>query len=241
MTSTSEYDKKLIGRVLPVSQLDEAIKISMFKLMHQFYFVEQAVFFEDLSNKSTVVLLEDSRGILRGFTSVVLFDLQLESGPLKILFSGDTIIHSDFWGSLELPRVWGRFMFETLQNCVDMPLYWFLISSGHKTYRFLPAYFNEFFPRFDAETPTQIRQIMDAAAEKLFGSDYDGDRGIIKLKHPTPLRAGVSDPTKEQQANQHIAFFLNKNPGYKAGDELVCMTHLCWENFKPFVKRLLRA
>ena len=241
MTSTSEQDKKLIGRVLPVNQLDDAIKTLMFELMHQFYFVEQAVFFEDLSNKSTVVLLEDSQGILRGFTSVMLFDLHLENSPLKILFSGDTIIHPDFWGSLELPRVWGRFMFETLQGCADTPLYWFLISSGYKTYRFLPAYFNEFFPRFDSETPAKIRQIMDAAAERLFGSNYDGSRGIIKLKHPTPLRAGVSDPGKERQANQHIAFFLSKNPGYDAGDELVCMTRLSWENFKPFVKRLLRA
>jgi len=142
MTIISEHDKKLVGRVLSLSQLDDAIKISMFELMHQFYFVDQNVFFEDLSNKSTVVLLEDSIGVLRGFTSVALFDLQIENKPIMVLFSGDTIIHPDFWGSLELPRVWGRFMFETLQNCSEIPLYWFLISSGYKTYRFLPAYFN---------------------------------------------------------------------------------------------------
>ncbi|EKD81455.1 MAG: hypothetical protein ACD_39C01800G0002 [uncultured bacterium] len=241
MTSGSENDKKLNGRVIPVKQLSADAKRSMFELMHQFYFVEQASFLADLANKSSVVLLEDSQGALRGFTSVALFDLHIDNQPVKILFSGDTIVHPDFWGSLELPRVWGRFMLEALQECGDIPLYWFLISSGYKTYRFLPAYFKEFFPRFDSETPVKIQKIMDAAASKLFNSAYDAARGIIRLEHPTPLRSGVSDPTAERLANQHIAFFLARNPGYDAGDELACMTHLCLENFKPFVHRLLKT
>ncbi|OGK07400.1 MAG: hypothetical protein A2W80_09045 [Candidatus Riflebacteria bacterium GWC2_50_8] len=241
MTSSSENDKKLNGRVIPVDQLDAAVKNLMFELMHRFYFVEQAAFFADLSRKSSVVLLEDSQGILRGFTSVALFDLNIDNQPLKILFSGDTIIHPDFWGSLELPRVWGRFMLETLRECDNMPLYWFLISSGYKTYRFLPTYFKEFFPRFDIVTPAPMQKIMDAAATKLFNSAYDAARGIIRLENPTPLRAGVSDPAKERLANQHIAFFLAKNPGYDAGDELACLTQLCHENFRPFVNRLLKA
>lgn len=241
MSSSCENDKTLSGQILAVNELSDISKASMFELMHQFYFVEKTSFFEDLSNKNIVVLLKDSKGSLRGFTSVALFDLSVAGQVLKILFSGDTIIHPDFWGSLELPRVWGRFMFETLQDCGETPLYWFLISSGYKTYRFLPAYFNEFFPRFDSEIPLLIKQIMDTAADKLFASAYDADRGIIKLKNPTPLRAGISDPTTERQANQHIAFFLDKNPGYQNGDELVCLTRLTLANFKPFVKRLLRA
>jgi hypothetical protein len=240
MGSGSEEDKKLVGRVVAVNQLDEGIKNTMFALMQQFYFVERPAFFNDLANKSSVVLLEDSTALLRGFTSVALFDLMIDNQPLKILFSGDTIIHPDFWGSLELPRVWGKFMYETLQSCGKTPLYWFLISSGYKTYRFLPAYFNEFFPRHDCETPAQMQRIVDAAATKLFNSSYDAGRGIIRLEHPTPLRAGISDPAKERQANSHIAFFLEKNPGYDAGDELACIARLQLDNFKPYVRRLLK-
>lgn len=240
MSSGSEEDKKLVGRVVSVNQLDDGIRDSMYNLMHQFYFVERPSFFNDLANKSSVVLLEDSNGVLRGFTSVALFDLNIDGQTLKILFSGDTIIHPDFWGSLELPRVWGKFMYETLHKCCETPLYWFLISSGYKTYRFLPAYFNEFFPRHDCETPPEMRKIVDAAATKLFNSAYEASRGIIRLENPTPLRAGISDPAKERQANRHIAFFLEKNPGHDAGDELACIARLHLDNFKPYVRRLLK-
>ncbi|PKL50087.1 MAG: hypothetical protein CVV42_03615 [Candidatus Riflebacteria bacterium HGW-Riflebacteria-2] len=240
MGFTSEEDKRLVGRVVPVNQLDDGIRDSMFALMQQFYFVERPAFFSDLANKSSVVLLADCNGVLQGFTSVALFDLNIDDEPVKILFSGDTIVHPDFWGSLELPRVWGKFMFETLQACGETPLYWFLISSGYKTYRFLPTYFNEFFPRHDCETPAQLQKILDIAATELFNSAYDADRGIIRLENPTPLRSGVSDPSKERQANRHIAFFLLKNPGHNSGDELACIARLHLDNFKSYVRRLLK-
>ncbi len=240
MTSRTA-EKKLIGRVMSVTQLDAAIKDTMFELMHQFYFAEKKAFFDDLSHKTTVILLEDIDGVLRGFTSVALFDLNVNNQQVKILFSGDTIIHHDFWGSLELPRVWGKFMYETVKECKDVPLYWFLISSGYKTYRFLPAYFLEFFPRYDCQTPAELQLILDTAARQIFAEGYYPDKGIIKLKHPTPLRSGVSDPADERLQNPHIAFFLGKNPGYVSGEELACITRLSMENFKPFVKRLLKA
>lgn len=241
MTSSSDSDKKLYGRTVSVAALSPDLKDSMFALMHQFYLAERAVFFDDLARKSTVVLLEDSAGTLRGFTSVALFDLHIDNAPIRILFSGDTIIHPDFWGSLELPRVWGKFMYETLQECCQTPLYWFLISSGYKTYRFLPAYFNEFFPIFSGQTPPQMQRILDAAAMSIFADRYDAVKGIIRLEHPTPLRSGISDPGEERLRNEHIAFFLKRNPGHVNGEELACITRLSLENFKPFVKRLLRA
>ncbi len=241
MTTGNSGSRTLNGRVVPVDQLSAELKGSMFGLMHEFYEVERESFFSDLSRKTTVILLEDSNGALRGFTSVALYDLNIDNQVARILFSGDTIIHPDFWGSLELPRVWGHFMYETLQSCGSIPLYWFLISSGFRTYRFLPAYFSEFFPRFDRPTPAEVQAVLDVAAVSLFGDTYDQKAGIVRLKSPTPLRAGVSEPSEERLQNPHIAFFLQKNPGHDAGDELACLTRLQWENFKPFVKRLLRG
>lgn len=239
--SGSTENKNLTGRVVSLSDLDASLKDSMFALMHQFYFAEKRAFLNDLGNKTTVILLEDNDGTLQGFTSVALFDLPLNGRQLKVLFSGDTIVHPDFWGSLELPRVWGKFMYETLLAAGDVPLYWFLISSGYKTYRFLPAYFLEFYPCHDCETPPELQSILDAAARHIFPEGYYPDKGIIKLKHPTPLRAGISDQGEEKSRNPHIAFFLKKNPGHISGEELACITHLTRENFKPFVKRLLKV
>jgi len=241
MKADSVSDKRLIGRVVEVGNIDAALRDEMFALMHSFYFAEKAAFFKDLSEKTNVVLLEDQSGRLQGFTSVTIFHLEVANRLVKILFSGDTIVHPDFWGSLELPRVWGRFMFETLQNCVDIPLYWFLISSGYKTYRFLPTYFKDFYPRHDADTPKEFQDILQTAALKLFGKNFNPATGIIKLSHPTPMRAEVGAVSNEKMQNPHVAFFVDKNPGYISGDELACITHLHKDNFKPFVNRLLKA
>ncbi len=240
MSSETTPDRALTGRIELVNRLDAELKMRMFELMHSFYQVEKSAFFDDLQRKTTAVLLEDSAKVLRGFTSVALSDLELDGKKLQIMFSGDTIIHPDFWGSFELPRVWGKFMFEVLQNAGSTPLYWFLLSSGFRTYRYLPAYFNEFFPRFDRQTPAAMQKILDAAACRLYGDAYDAGSGIVRLKNPTPLLPGVSDPSEERLKNPHIAFFLRKNPGYDAGDELACITRLHHENFKPFVHRLLK-
>ncbi|MDD3149076.1 MAG: hypothetical protein PHD82_17435 [Candidatus Riflebacteria bacterium] len=240
MTTQSSAGKTLNGRIVAVDALTAEYKDSMYRLMHEFYQVARDSFFSDLSRKTSVILLEDTSGKLRGFTSAAIYDLEAGTEKVKILFSGDTIIHSDYWGSLELPRVWGHFMFETLQSCGSVPLFWFLISSGYRTYRFLPAYFVEFFPRFDRPTPPDMQKILDAAAKSLFSESYDAKTGIVRLSNPTPLRAGISEPAAERLQNQHISFFLQKNPGHEAGDELACLTRLHWDNFKPFVKRLLK-
>jgi glyoxylase-like metal-dependent hydrolase (beta-lactamase superfamily II) len=180
-------------------------------------------------------------GQIKGFTSAKIFDLKIADETIKILFSGDTIIHPDFWGTLELPKIWGRFMLETLEEIGPQPLYWFLISSGFRTYRFLPAYFHEFYPRHDKATPTKMQEILDSAATRLFGNRYNPAEGIIRLEHPTPLRKGLSASGEERKGNPHIDFFLKSNPGCVEGDELACITQLTLENIKPFVKRLLRS
>lgn len=234
------HERKLTGTIEPADGLDMAMRQSMFRLMSEFYHADETIFFRDLAEKNWVILLRDEAGKLQGFTSARIFDLNINQQALKILFSGDTIIHSDFWGTLELPRIWGRFMLNTLAEIGEQPLYWFLISSGFRTYRFLPAYFHDFFPRYDQATPTEMQQILDAAAKQLFGSKYDAKTGIIKLDSPTPLREGFSAKGEERSNNPHVNYFLSHNLGCVNGEELACITRLTTENIKPFVKRLLR-
>jgi hypothetical protein len=36
----------------------------------------------------------------------------------------------------------------------------------------------------------------------------------------------------------HVAFFLNRNPGWRRGDELVCLTEIAFENLTPAGRRM---
>lgn len=236
----NSHEKKLTGTIVDVRKLDASLKDSMLELMQKFYYADEKSFLNDLANKDRVILLSDSSQKIQGFTSAKIFNLDWPE-PVKIIFSGDTIIHPDFWGTLELPRTWGQFMLDTIAESASHRLFWFLISSGFRTYRFLPAYFNEFYPRFDGETPEEFRKILNAAAIQLFGESFNSETGIIKLSNPTPLKEIIAPPNDERRKNPHINFFLSKNPGYVDGDELACITELSLNNIKPFVKRLLRA
>ena len=38
-------------------------------------------------------------------------DLTVDDRPITAVFSGDTIIHPDYWHELELPKIWGAHVF----------------------------------------------------------------------------------------------------------------------------------
>jgi len=83
---------------------------------------------------------------------------------VKILFSGDTVIDKRHWGSMALPIAWGRLMLSLSPASSNAGFYWLLTSKGYKTYRFLPVFFREFYPRYDAQTPEFERVLLASAA-----------------------------------------------------------------------------
>lgn len=239
--SRNDRDKALTGKVVPVANLDDGLRSAMFDLMNEAYIVGRDSFMADLSAKDWAILLHDATGALRGFTSLALMRTEVDGRAIRALFSGDTIIRPDFWGSLELPRVWGRFMMRMIEEAGTEEIYWFLISSGYKTYRFLPVFFQEYFPRHDRPTPPDLQKILDHLGTLRFGQRYEAGRGIIRLAEPTPLRAGIADLHDERLQDPDIAFFVSRNPGHAKGEELACLAPLRSDNLKPFIRRALRA
>lgn len=239
--SRSDSGKILIGRVALVADLDDSLRSAMFDIMNEAYVVRLDSFMADLAAKDWAILLHDAGGALRGFTSLALMRTEVEGRAVRALFSGDTIIQPDFWGSLELPRVWGRFMMRMIEEAGTEDLYWFLISSGYKTYRFLPVFFREYFPRHDRPTPPDLQKLLDHLGAFRFGQRYEAGRGIVRLAEPTPLRAGIADLHEERLQDPDVAFFAARNPGHAQGEELACLAPLRPENLKPFIRRALRT
>ncbi len=231
----------LRGRVVETREIPLDTRESMFSLMDRHYIANRKVFLNDLSEKDWAILLEDEGGTLQGFTSLKEIRMAVGGAWFRALYSGDTIIEKRYWGSLELPKVWGRFMLTRIEAEPEIPLYWFLISSGYKTYRFLPVFFKEFYPRFDAPIPAGFNTIRNELGGRLFGDRYDPETGIIRLAHPTPLREGVADVPDERRLDPHINFFLRSNPDWSDGAELACIAHLHIDNLQPFIRRVLRV
>jgi hypothetical protein len=159
---------------------------------------------------------------------------------VRILFSGDTIIEKDCWGSLALPLAWGRLMLRIIAEQPETKLYWLLTSKGYKTYRFLPVFFREFYPCFSVPLPPFEQALRQSAATLMFGKRFDPETGILRASEGAQrLRPGVADLESRRLRDPHVAFFQQVNPGHAHGDELVCLALIHPANLSPFVRRQL--
>ena len=114
--------------------------------------VSRERFERDLAAKNWVLLLREPEGSLAGFSTILFFETKLDGEPASVVYSGDTIVDPRHWSSPALSRSWIASVLE-LQSRASAPrLFWLLLTSGFRTYRFLPLYWREFHPRFDEET-----------------------------------------------------------------------------------------
>jgi len=212
----------------------------MFSLMGRYFAnLSRAVFERDLSEKEWCVLLTDASGRVRGFSTMMLVRTEVDGRSVAAVYSGDTIVDREHWGESILSRLWSRHAFDLASQVPEEPVYWFLLSSGYKTYRFLTTFFEHFYPTHRRETPPEMRRVMEALDLARFPDQFDPEAGVVRPENAAPLRSGVADVTEKRLADPHVAFFVSANPGHARGDELVCLTELAPENLTPAGRRML--
>lgn len=193
-------------------------------LERHFERVDAAAFEADLDEKDAAVLVGGPDGGLAGFSTLVRTALDVGGTRVAVTFSGDTIVDPAARQAAELPRALSRHIFAAARAAPDVPAFWLLLSSGYKTYRLLPHLFRTFTPGLRPPPTGLEADVLAAIAGARYGRRFDGR--VVRLAHPTPLRAGVADLTAHRLRDPHVAFFASANPGHGAGDELACLTHV---------------
>jgi hypothetical protein len=212
--------------VIARAELTRRDRDAMFALYTTYFATTDRMTFErDLAEKEWVILLCDDDGNIEGFSTL----MRMAAGEATVFFSGDTIVARQRWGTFDLPRMWGRHVF----SVAGENAYWFLISSGFRTYRYLPLFFRDFYPRDRGMKP-----LLDRIAAAKFGEAYDPRTGVVRLATPAPLREGVSDPALRMN-NPHVRFFVEANPGHADGDELACLVRIGVDNLTPAGLRMI--
>lgn len=207
--------------------------------LHDRYYAgcDARTFREDLAGKCHVIVLSE-QGALRGFSTVALQSIETDAGTETAIFSGDTIIDHRYWGEQALARMFCRYAGTVKAAQPGSRLYWFLISKGYRTYRYLHAFARDFFPRSGHPTPPPMRQRMDALAQARFGPAYLSDLGIVRFR---PVRGFLREPwsgvREGLRTRPEVEFFLRRNAGYLEGDELVCIAELSPENLRSVARR----
>jgi hypothetical protein len=233
---------KIQGLLLAVRDLTQSQRGAMFALMDRYYSnLHRDQFDRDLDEKRWVIWIEEeATQELRGFSTQMLLEVSVAGRPITALFSGDTIVAHECWHEQSLTHVWGRLALALMDRHPIGSLYWFLISKGYKTYRFLPIFFHEFYPRLEMTTPMPTREIIDALGEQKFPGLYDRVRGVIRASAGKDrLREGVADVTPQRLMDPHVRFFLERNPQHTKGEELCCLAPLSRANFTAAAYRVI--
>lgn len=237
--------RRLAGSVVTRAQLTSAERERMYGLLETYFLHTSREQFEiDLAEKESVVLLRDIKdGQIQGFSTLMRISLAIEGREIVAFFSGDTIVAQEFWGETILSRLWSQTVFAEADRIraatPDALVYWYLICSGYKTWRFLPVFFKEFYPHPDRPTPAHIKRILDALGERKFPGEYHPEEGIVRFRSATPLRRGVADVTEERLRDPLISFFQRINPGHVNGDELACLTEISRGNLTRDGERMV--
>jgi len=210
----------------PRATLSTAEREELYLLLcRHFEGVERDLFARDLNEKDWVLRIRHE-GKLVGFTTLQVFVTEFAGSRLNILYSGDTITDPEVWGSSVLARSWIALVRQIQGDRVSEPWYWLLLSSGFRTYRLLPVFFREFWPRHDAETPPAAASLLTHLASERFGPLFDAQGGIVRFERPQRLREALAEIPAGKLRDPHVAFFLERNPQHTAGDELVCLADL---------------
>lgn len=232
----------LEGKLIRVADIDEGRRDQMYALMDRYYaYTDRLTFEADLDAKDWVIeIVEASSNEIKGFSTQVLHHIDIDGRSIMALFSGDTIVDRDWRGQQSLFQVSGWFLRRLIDAYSKDELYWFLTSKGYKTYRFLPLFFHEFYPRHDAPTPPELCAVIDTLAVRIGGSRYDPRTTVLKSDvDASRLRPGVAEITESRMRDEHVRFFCDKNPGHASGDELCCLAPVSLENFTKAAYRAM--
>ena len=233
---------RLVAEIADVSGLSPALVDRLYALHGRCYDGASPEHFRaDLAEKRWIILLRDGEGgEVRGFSTQRTVEAIVQGRAIQALFSGDTVIDPECWGEQVLVRAFCRLIGRLLAHR-ERPLFWFLISKGHRTYLYLPTFFLEFWPRHDRATPPFEAELVRVLGEARYPGEFDPERGVIRPRGPHDRLKQELDGSARRDHNPHVAFFLERNPGYRDGDELVCVADLDPENLRPIVRRAVTA
>lgn len=199
----------------------------------------QEVFRQDLAAKDEAIVVSCGDEMV-GFTTLRVFGDVWQGSPIRVVYSGDTIVDPAHWGQSELAFAWIARAGEIGRAAPEAPLYWLLLVKGHRTFRYLPVFSKSFYPHWQFDR-SELKPLADQLAGRMFPDDYNTATGVVEFRESRGhLKAAIAQPDAGDLHKPATQFFLARNPGYRKGHELVCLCELALANFKPLTARLFQ-
>ncbi len=238
-----EKSHRLKARYVPISKVSVPMVRRMYEVYSGYYDnVGLELFCDDMSEKSGVLLVEDKRSKrIVGFSTMKTLHLSTGNKTVKGVFSGDTIIEQEYWGSKALQVAFFlRLIREKLRHPFR-PMFWLLISKGYKTYLLMANNFYNYYPKTDAHCE-KLESLVDNYCDQLFKPYYCSEKRILDFGEGyTHLKSNVATISDEMRTqNEKILFFEKRNPSWERGTELPCIGEVSYSLIFRYPFDLLR-
>ncbi|MBC8210860.1 MAG: hypothetical protein H8E21_07305 [Gammaproteobacteria bacterium] len=223
-----------------ISELSDENRVQIVDLYLRYYMGSASTKVEDdLNSKSEIILLEYD-GHVVGFTTLEFFEREWHSSSIKVVFSGDTIVDREHWGQQSLTFACISRMGVYKRQHPDIPVYWFLIVKGHRTYKYMPVFVKSFFPHWSYES-NRLKELAEFLAIDKYGDYYNAETGVLEFPSSYGhLKDEYAHPGLNEKNKAAVRYFLEKNPNYLNGHELVCLCELDEANLKPLALRVFQ-
>jgi hypothetical protein len=238
---------RMSGQFEPKSTVKkiDAVSVSETHEMHQLFLkyynnADLETFVKDIIKKQYVLLIKHPKnGKIVGFSTIALLNISYKNKSALGLFSGDTILEKEFWGSRRWQLTWVLFCLKVRLFNLRVPFFWLLISKGYKTYLLLANNFVNYYPRLDKDD-TELGNIVDIYCEHLYPEHYIKERQLLdfgeEYQNLKSHVAEISDELRESQPK--IRFFEERNPEWWRGTELPCVGVIDIPLIIKFVKKV---
>jgi hypothetical protein len=223
---------------VPIADVSDVLRRDMARLYLDSYDgSNEELFLDDLARKDEALLVYDGARIV-GFTTLWVFERQWRGERIRVVYSGDTVVDRAHWGQQALAFDWISRMGEYKRQRPELPFYWLLLVKGARTFRYLPLFGKSFHPHWEEERG-DLKALADALALELYPHDYNPASGVVEFSRSRGhLKAEIASPSADDLQREEVRFFLQRNPGYRRGHELVCLCEVETQNMKPLTLKL---
>lgn len=234
---------RLKARYCAIADISTVDVYQMYSIYSRYYKgTKWRIFLHDLSKKSGVFLIRKKKdNMVVGFSTVVNYDLCSRGRKALGVFSGDTIIDREFWGSRVLQTAFYRYMIMHKIRNPAKKLYWLLISKGFKTYLLMANNFDKYYPHPDNKHH-ELAGVVDDYCQQMFAEHYLPEGRILDFGASYQcLKEGVAETNETLlENNRNIRFFEKCNPEWRRGTELPCVGVVDWALLCKYIVRYLK-
>ncbi len=235
----------LNARFVPLNRIHIRQIHEMYTVFRAHYeYTDIETFMSDLSKKDgAIVLSEQDTGRIVGFSTIVTLDMGRHGSRGAGVFSGDTIIEPEYWGTRALHLAFVRYIVRQKLRKPLTPIFWLLISKGYKTYLLMANNFEKYYPHPENRCP-DMEPLVKSYCDALFPGHYNPGTGVLDFgERAQRLKNGVAGVSEELVREvPKVRFFQERNPTWNRGTELPCIGLLSYSMLiKSFTKWWLQS